>query len=152
MNTNPREKWPTPEQIAILRDSMVRLIPACEDVSDNFYRKLFESHPQLRPLFAEDMEPQKEKLILMLATAIDLLGDREGFEEACAEHGRRHVKYGALPAHYPIVAQLTLSEIGAAANPPLNEDEQEAWTLLLDLVVSHMLNGIPSASNDLPQG
>lgn len=146
MNTNLSEKWPTSEQIAILRDSMVRLIPACERVSANFYKKLFEAHPQLRPLFAEDMEPQKEKLILMLATAIDLLAAPEAFQDACAEHGRRHVKYGALPVHYPIVAQLTLSEIGEAANPPLTGDEQAAWTLLLDLVVTQMLAGA-SAEN-----
>ncbi len=141
MNTTLSDNWPTPDQIAILRHSMVRLIPACEHVSENFYSKLFEGHPELRPLFSEDIEPQKEKLILMLATAIDLLVTPEEFQQACSEHGRRHVKYGALPAHYPIVAQLTISEIGAAANPPLSTEEQEAWALLLHLVVTHMLVG-----------
>lgn len=145
MTTNQGLEWPTPSQIAVLRESMVRLIPACELVSENFYAKLFQAHPQLRPLFSEDMGPQKEKLILMLATAIDLLSDREQFEEACAEHGRRHVQYGALPAHYPVVAQLTLSEIGQAANPPLSPEEEEAWALLLDLVVTNMLSGTTRA-------
>lgn len=144
MNSTPISEWPTENQIMILRNSMLRLIPACEEVSGNFYSKLFESYPELRPMFSEDMEPQKEKLILMLASAIDMLGDPAEFVSNCAALGSRHVGYGALPAHYPIVVQLTLEELGGAAKPPLSAEETQAWNLLLNLISEHMLGGVSS--------
>lgn len=133
--------WPTSEQAELLRSTMVRLIPACEEVSTNFYDRLFEAHPQVRLMFPEDMEMQKEKLIMMLASSIDLVGDPEGFEKACGELGARHAKYGAQAAHYPIVANLALEELGKAANPPFTEAESEAWNLLLGLIGQAMLSG-----------
>lgn len=92
-------------------------------------------------MFPEDMQMQKEKLIMMLASSIDLVGDQEGFDRACGELGARHSKYGAQAAHYPIVANLALEEIGRAANPPFTAAEAEAWHLLLNLIGHAMLSG-----------
>ncbi|HLO99342.1 MAG TPA: globin domain-containing protein [Fimbriimonas sp.] len=151
MNSNSQPVWPTPEQADLLRSTMVRLIPACEEVSTNFYDRLFAMHPSLRPLFPEDMEMQKEKLIMMLASSIDLVGDPEGFEKACEELGARHIKYGAEAAHYPIVATLALEELGRASNPPFTAAESEAWNLLFDLIGTAMLNGAARTESAPPQ-
>lgn len=140
MNSN-HSNWPSETQASTLRNSIVRLIPACERVSEQFYSRLFESHPELRPMFPEDMSNQQEKLILMLASSIDLLKDQDKFETTCAALGRRHVGYGAKAEHYPIVASLVLEEIGRQANPPLSAEEQESWALLFQLIGTSMLSG-----------
>lgn len=120
---------------------MGRLIPACEAVSIECYRRLFAAHPEIKALFPDDMEIQQEKLVLMLASAIDLLSDRAKFHAKCSELGRQHIGYGARPEHYPIVIGLILEELGRAADPPLTEEEQQCWVLLFWLIESAMLNG-----------
>lgn len=141
MNPLSTWEWPTPAQCETLRNSMGRLIPACEAVSAQCYRRLFEMHPEIQTLFPDDMESQQEKLVLMLASAIDMLGDRTQFHARCAELGRQHLGYGARPEHYPIVIGLILEELGRAADPPLTEEEQRCWVLLFQLIESAMLSG-----------
>ncbi|MEO1273310.1 MAG: nitric oxide dioxygenase, partial [Myxococcota bacterium] len=40
--------------------------PIGETVADLFYKRLFEIAPQYRSLFADELEPQKRKLIKMI--------------------------------------------------------------------------------------
>ncbi len=141
MKTANDRQWLTSQQTDLLRASFVRLIPACESVSETIYATLFERHPELKPRFPQDMQLQQEKLVLMLASAVDMLKDRKEFETTCAELGRRHLAYGAVAAHYPIVATLTLEAIGDAAAPPLSPEERESWELLFDLIGTSMLSG-----------
>lgn len=141
MNEREESAWPRGDQIQLLRSSLARLIPSCEAISLGFYDRLFTLAPSLRPLFPVDIAPQAEKLILMLAISIDLLEDRDSFDQACAELGERHVKYGALPEHYPVVCQLAIEEMARLAEPPLSPEEAEAWEMLLNIISASMIQG-----------
>lgn len=132
--------WPTPAEAVILRTTFVRLIPACDRVASNLYGRLFAADPGLRPLFPADMEAQREKLVQMLAAAVDALDDPEGFRTACRELGNRHLAYGARPEHYPAVGDLLLDELGKAADPPLTDREAAIWRGFYDLVAREMLS------------
>jgi hemoglobin-like flavoprotein len=98
------------------------------------------------------MQPQHEKLILMLAHSIDMLHDRNAFQVKCSELGKRHVKYGALAEHYPTVIRLTLDEIARVAHPPLSTDEQSCWELLLGMIGEQMLTGSGQTTTGHHQG
>lgn len=141
MNNDSQKTWPTDEEILLLRSSFVRMIPACEEVAEGFYSNLFAAHPGLRSLFSEDLETQKEKLVLMLATSLDLLADPQGFKKVCRDLGLRHVTYGAQPEHYVVVTSLLLEQISEVVQPPLSETEMRAWRDLLALIQQEMLVG-----------
>jgi len=133
--------WPNEPAIERLRASFLRMIPACESVSDRVYQRLFEEHPGLRELFPPKLETQKEKLIQMLATSIDLLSDPAEFRESCRNLGTRHDRYGAEPEHYPLIGEILIEEVSRAADPPLTALEAEDWTRLYNLIASEMLTG-----------
>lgn len=132
--------WPAPAEAALLRTTFVRLIPACELVAERLYARLFAAHPAVRNLFPSDMAAQREKLVQMLASAIDALGNPEGFRSACQELGLKHISYGALPEHYPAVGDLLLEELANAANPPLTDEEIAVWRRFYNLVAREMLS------------
>lgn len=133
--------WPNVAERGILRQSFMRLIPYSEEVSERVYSKLFAANPDLRPLFPSDLYSQQEKLVSMLASAVDALENPEAFVETCQDLGRRHIDYGAKAEHYPVVGSLLLEELGAALNPPISEEELELWQRLYSLVAFEMLKG-----------
>lgn len=141
MNINLMKTWPTDEEIVLLRRSFVRMIPACEEVAEGLYSNLFAAHPSLRSQFGTDLEAQKEKLVLMLATSLDLLADPQAFQKMCADLGVRHVAYGARPEHYSIVTSLLIEQIAEVVEPPFSEIEMRAWQDLLALIQREMLAG-----------
>jgi hemoglobin-like flavoprotein len=142
MTTSAQPTWPTESERSLLRESFIHLIPHVEKVSEEFYDKLFNLHPSVKPLFKGDIQTQREKLVRMLASAVDALQDREGFVEACRALGSRHVAYGAVPAHYPIVGSLLLETIKERADPPITEEELGAWENLYRLIAEEMLRDI----------
>jgi len=138
--TDSSTPWPSPQEAQALRASFLRIIPNSEEASLRLYDRLFEIDPALRSLFGEDMIGQQEKLVKMLAAAIDMLDDPEGFEASCRQLGKRHQAYGALPHHYPIVGRLLLEEFGRAAEPPFSKEETALWAKLYDQVATAMLS------------
>jgi len=131
--------WPTEEEKQILRDSLFRLIPRSDEAAEAFYQRLFLEHPSVRPLFPQSMDEQQQKMVLTLASMVDYLDDPETFRRECIELGRRHVGYGAQPAHYPVVGQILLEEFGKWQVPPMTEREISLWQLLYGLVSEQMI-------------
>ena len=135
----------------MLRASYMRLMTAWEGLTDHLYISLFESNPEVKALFPVDMEAQRDKLTMMLATAVDLLSDRPAFESACRSCGHRHLAYGALPAHYPAVTKLMIQGLQGVDPSQVSREEVKAWEKLINLVVREMLIGSGQTTNALPQ-
>ncbi len=151
MTTINELEWPDADEIRLLRTSFVRMIPACEARSERFYVRLFESDPTLRRLFPTDMEAQHETLTMMLASAIDLLDQREAFVETCVALGKRREGYGALRGHFDVVNRL-LVECLVDEESKSNQAERSSWTKLLALISESMLSGSDQTEHAPPQG
>lgn len=68
-------------------------------ISD-FYKQLFHNHPELRPLFPNDLSDQQVKMVDTLTLLTLHLQDREALAEGLRGLGIRHQGYGILPSHY----------------------------------------------------
>jgi truncated hemoglobin YjbI len=60
----------TPEQITLVQTSFHKVVPIAGTAADLFYDRLFQTMPETRTLFPQDMAGQKKKLMAMLATAV----------------------------------------------------------------------------------
>jgi hemoglobin-like flavoprotein len=49
----------TPERIALVQGSFRKVVPIAGLAADIFYDRLFETAPEVRPLFPADMTEQK---------------------------------------------------------------------------------------------
>jgi hemoglobin-like flavoprotein len=135
----------TPEQVKLVQDSFQKVVPIADTAADLFYDRLFTIAPKVKPLFPEDLGPQKKKLMQMLATAVMNLHQVEKILPAVEDLGRRHVSYGVTAKHYePVGAALlwTLEQgLGTAFTPPV----KDAWTEVYTTVAGVMTKAAATA-------
>lgn len=118
----------TPEKIKLVQDSFAKVAPISDTAAKLFYDKLFELDPSLRPLFPDDLTAQGEKLMKMIATAVNGLNNLEAIVPAVQELGKRHVGYGVRDAHYDTVGAALLWTLEASLKDDFTPDVKAAWT------------------------
>ena len=131
----------TVEQVHQLRKSFALVERHPEVAALVFYQELFRIDPTLRDLFREDITEQGRKLMEMLGAALRLLDEPARLVPILEELGRRHVGYGVLPSHYPIVRQALIAMLRQTLRNELTPAVLAAWGELYDLVEVSMLRG-----------
>jgi nitric oxide dioxygenase len=117
----------TSEQIDLVRKSWDLVAGDPDGLAALFYRRLFAAAPGVRPLFPAEMQEQGRKLVQMLATAVANLDRLDAVRPAVEALAQRHVRYGALPEHYPVVGEALLAALDDGIGPQLSAETIEAW-------------------------
>ncbi|ATY32559.1 globin family protein [Sphingomonas psychrotolerans] len=116
-----------PETIVLVQKSFKVVASIADEVGPMFYARLFDVRPELRPLFADNIEPQARKLVQMLAMVVNGLHRLDALMPAIEDLARRHIDYGVVAEHYPAVGDAliwTLEQgLGDAFTPPV----RRAW-------------------------
>ena len=139
-----------PLDIELLESSFCQIRPQLAEFSASFYNNLFTTYPETKLLFANtDMKAQERKLVDSLILVVLNLRKPGFLTEALAGLGTRHIDYGALPEHYPLVgnALLTTFEnyLGSDWTPKL----KQAWTDAYNLISKIMLEGAEYSESDI---
>ncbi|HWA36619.1 MAG TPA: globin family protein [Burkholderiales bacterium] len=116
----------TPRQIALVRQSWVKVQPIADEAARTFYERLFELQPDVRPLFRGDLLEQGRKLMTMLAVAIHAL-ERVDALGTLQDLGARHERYGVRPEHYPRVGEALIWTLEKGLGASFTEEVREAW-------------------------
>lgn len=129
-------------QVEMLEQSFERVKPHADEFASSFYDQLFGDYPDAQPLFTNtDMVKQKKKLIDSLVLVVNNLRDPDTLSGALKGLGARHVQYGALPQHYPMVGSALLKTfetyLGTAWTPEL----KKAWAEAYGAITTLMLEG-----------
>ncbi len=105
-----------------------------------FYGKLFAKAPAVRPLFPEDMKAQGQKLMQMIGVAVNNMSEIEKVVPAVEACGQRHVDYGALPDHYPVVGEVLLDTLATALGDDFTDEAREAWAKTYGVLSTVMID------------
>ena len=133
-------------ELDTLETSFDLIAPRGEELVDVFYTRLFDAAPAVQPLFANtDLEKQKAMLLAALVLLRKSLRDLESITPKLHQLGARHVAYGALPEHYPVVAEVMLASMAEIAGDAWAADVEAAWAEALGLVATAMLEGAAEA-------
>ncbi|TAJ87884.1 MAG: hemin receptor [Reyranella sp.] len=119
----------TPQQIELVQTSFKKVVPIAGTAADLFYDRLFETAPEVRALFPQDMKEQKVKLMAMLGTAVSSLHKLDEILPAVKALGERHKGYGVTAAHYAPVGAALLWTLEQGLGPDFTPEVKEAWTL-----------------------
>ena len=129
-----------------LETSFDQIAPRGDELMDVFYSRLFSVAPSVKPLFAgTDLKRQKAMLLAALVLLRRSLRDLDSVTPALRELGARHVRYGALPEHYPVVGEVLIFSMAQVAGDAWSADYEAAWTEAFTLVAGAMLDGAQSA-------
>jgi hemoglobin-like flavoprotein len=130
----------TPQQIELVQSSFKKVVPIAGTAADLFYDRLFETAPEVRSLFPQDMAEQKKKLMAMLGTAVSNLHKLDTILPAVQELGRRHKGYGVTADQYAPVGAALLWTLEKGLGPDFTPEVKEAWTLTYTTLAGVMAN------------
>ena len=118
----------TPEKVKLVQESFQKVAPIAGTAADIFYARLFETAPEVRPLFPADISGQKGKLMQMLGVAVNGLSDLQSIVPAVQDLGRRHVPYGVKDEHYDAVGAALLYTLEKGLGDAWTPEVADAWT------------------------
>jgi len=139
----------TPDQVKLVQTSFAQVAPIADQAAMMFYDRLFEIAPGVRPLFKGDMAEQRRKLIAMLATVVNGLGDLNSILPAASALAKRHVGYGVEATHYAVVGNALMWTLERGLGPAWTKDLAAAWTATYSTLADFMIGeayGRPAAA------
>ena len=81
----------------------------------------------------------------MLAVAVANLDRLGEVRPALAALAMRHVDYGAIPAHYPIVGQALIDTLDRGLGDDFTPEVRDAWGEVYDKLASIMIEATAEA-------
>ncbi|MEO0533641.1 MAG: globin family protein [Cyanobacteria bacterium P01_A01_bin.123] len=140
-------------QVELLEDSFELVKPQAQAFSVSFYENLFADYPAAQPLFTStNMAEQSNKLLTSLVFVVENLKRPEALTEALKGLGARHVKYGALPEHYPLVGNTLLKTFEQYLGAAWTSDTKQAWVDAYSVITEVMLDGADYSQDDVQLG
>ncbi len=117
----------TPEDIACVKATWARLIPLAEEAASLFYGRLFETYPQLRPLFKGDMDEQGRRIMGMIHSTVMRLDDLGPLLPTVRASGARHAGYGVKPEDYDKMADALYWTLDRVLGDAFTPQVRAAW-------------------------
>lgn len=129
-----------------LETSFDLVAPRGEELVEIFYARLFAAAPAVRPLFTgTDMARQRAMLLAALVLLRKSLRDLDRIVPTLRELGARHVAYGALPEHYPVVGEVLIASMTEIAGDAWLPHYTDAWVGAYGIVAGAMIDGAHDA-------
>lgn len=132
-------------ELDLLEESFDLVAPRGDELMDEFYTRLFDAASAVRPLFPADMRRQKTMLLGALVLLRKSLRNLGAIVPKLRELGARHVAYGALPEHYPVVGEALIGAMAAVAGDDWRPEYARAWSAAYEVVASTMIAGAEEA-------
>jgi len=140
----------TPNQIELVQNSFAKVATISDKAAELFYGRLFEIAPQVRALFPHDMTEQRRKLMATLAVVVNGLGRLDTILPAASALAKRHVQYGAEPAHYAVVGEALLWTLERGLGAAWTPEVASAWTAAYTMLSEFMIGESTPARTQVP--
>jgi len=128
--------------VELLEKSFGQVKPQADEFAASFYDNLFTDYPAAKPLFeSTDLKEQQKKLLASLVLVVENLRNPGALETALKGLGARHVKYGALPEHYPLVGNSLLKTFEQYLKEDWTSEVKKAWVDAYSAITMLMLEG-----------
>ncbi len=128
----------TDEQINLIKTSFEKIRLISQHAADLFYAKLFDLDPKLRRLFHGDMKKQGQKLMQIIAYAVENLEQLDEIIPQVRALGARHVGYGVEERDYESVGAALLWTLEKALSKEFTAPTKKAWTELYGTLAETM--------------
>jgi nitric oxide dioxygenase len=133
--------WLDTGEITRIRSGLSSVAAGADRFTADFYARLFELAPTLRPLFPDDLSSQRGKLKHMLAVLVENLDRPLALRPALATLGDRHCSYGVVKADFIVVGQTLMDTLGIHLGEQFGPADRDAWTSLYSRVTAVMTKG-----------
>ena len=103
-----------------------------------FYAHLFAVNPEIRAMFPQDMEPQRDRLFRALCGVIDRVDDLPALSDYLTDLGRGHRRFNLRPEHYTAVGESLIATLKFIAGPTWTPTEESHWVTAYNTIAATM--------------
>ncbi|WP_293156905.1 globin family protein, partial [Okeania sp. SIO2C9] len=129
-------------KIEIIEKSFEKIKLDANEFAASFYENLFAEYPEVKPLFANtDIQKQQKKLLDALILIVENLRHPEILKEVVQALGTRHINYGVLQQHYPLVGKALLKTLKQYLGEYWTPEVKAAWIYAYRGMAKLMLQG-----------
>ena len=132
----------TPKQVTLVQTSFAKVAPIAGAAADLFYDRLFETAPDVRRMFPNDLAEQKKKLMTMLGTAVAGLGKPEALLPVVRALGARHAGYGVTAEHFAPVGAALIWTLEQGLGEAFTAELKAAWVEVYSVLSHAMIAGM----------
>jgi hemoglobin-like flavoprotein len=128
--------------VEVLQASFQQVQDAPQAFSTTFYANLLGYYPEVKPLFAKTrMMEQSDHLFSSLQFMVANLRSTKLLETTLKGLGTRHVRYGVLTQHYPLVGNSLLKTLADLTGDAWTLEVKQAWIDAYAAIATVMLEG-----------
>jgi hemoglobin-like flavoprotein len=113
--------------VGLLKESVALLPKGDRTPADEFYRRLFDLAPEVRPMFTREITLQAKKFSDMLAWVIEHLESPQELGEQMRALGARHGEYGVKIDQYAPVGSALIWMFQQTLGDRFTLEMEEAW-------------------------
>jgi hemoglobin-like flavoprotein len=129
----------TPDQVQLVQQSFSKVAPIADQAAVLFYGRVFETAPQVRAMFPDDMTEQRKKLMATLAVVVNGLSNLDSVLPAASALAKRHIPYGVKAEHYPVVGSALLWTLEKGLGEAWTPEVANAWTEAYGTLSGYMI-------------
>jgi hemoglobin-like flavoprotein len=129
----------TPEQFELVERSM-RTVDI-DALAEDFYRRAFETQPELTAMFTTDPALQRARFGAELTVIVSSIRRFDDFADRTHALGHRHRGYGVRAAHYALMGNALLGALAAALGDAWTAGMEQAWRVAYNLTAEAMQAG-----------
>ena len=132
----------TSAQIDLVKETWAKVIPIADTAAKLFYDRLFETNPQLAPMFdGTDLPSQRRKLVKAINMAVISLDRFDTMVPIIRNLGYHHVFYGVKDCHYSQVGASLLWTLDAGLGEEWSDEAAMAWAIAYQMIADVMVEG-----------
>lgn len=140
-----------PSDLKLVSDSFAEISKHGEAVSQRFYERLLKKYPETAPLFdGISTAGQQKKFFASLVLMVQNLDQPNVLNDYLQGLGARHIHYGVIEEHYPIIAENLLAVLAEFAGDQWTDDVKKAWENTIAAITAVMLKAYePQESSEM---
>ncbi len=146
----PCQGFVEPDPILLVQSSFAYIAQRAEEFGVRFYANLFEVHPELRPLFRDDMAAQTKMFMYILSSAVRGLNRMQELVGGLRALGERHLDYGVKRADYDKVASAFIRTLKEFLAGEFTVELHHAWVTALGMIAETMIEASENLSPGQP--
>jgi len=117
----------TPDDIAQVQQSWLKIEPVKEIAAELFYMRLFELDPVLRNVCGDDMKDRQKRFTQVVGATVRGLQRVDMLLPAVREFGMRHPLPGEIEQHHANVASALLWMLEKSLRKDFTPEVKAAW-------------------------
>jgi class 3 adenylate cyclase/truncated hemoglobin YjbI len=128
-----------PDTIFLVQSSFDQIVPRALEFGERFYANLFETYPELRPLFRNDLAAQTKMLVSILSSAVKGLNRMQEIVGGLRALGKRHPDYGVKRADYDKVGNTLIRTLEDFLGDEFTPELHHAWMTVYGMIAETMI-------------